>query len=88
MHQSVGRLCFLRLKENKKCKGLNRGSAQYFKIEGPIPSIPAALVGFREDSAPNTSASEISIETMWQLMEESRALASGGKVRLLVVNME
>ena len=31
----------------------------------PMPSIPAALVGFREYSAPNTSASEMLIETKW-----------------------
>ena len=53
-----------------------------------MPSIPAALVGFREYSAPNTSASEMLIETRWLLMDESRASASGGKVTLLVVNME
>ena len=53
-----------------------------------MPSIPAALVGFREYSAPNTSASEMLIETRWLLTDESRASASGGKVTLLVVNME
>ena len=50
-----------------------------------MPSIPAALVGFREYSALNMSTSEMLIETRWLLMGESRASASYGKVTLLVV---
>ena len=53
-----------------------------------MTSIPAALIGFREYNAPNTSASEMLVETRLLVMDESRASASGGKVTLLVVNME
>ena len=60
--------------ETKKCKGLNKVTAQCFKTLGPIPSIPAAvaLFGFSEDKALKTSASS----------------ASGGKVILLGVKTE
>ena len=63
VRHSLGRACFLKLSENKKCKGLNKVTAQCFKTFGPIPSIPVALFGFNEDKALKTSASEIVIET-------------------------
>ena len=67
---------------------MSRDIAQWFKIFGPIPSIPEALLVFSEERALYTSPSEMVIVTIWLFTQGSKVLTSSDELVELVENTE